>query len=187
MFFQPSCMSAFLILKSKRTNYFFTSVIKIIGSRFLLVRDDWFPLPRGDCPLIFKQAYGFLGVSVVKALTTNARNVGYIPGLGRAPGEGNGNPLQYSLPRNSHGQRTLAGCSPWGRKEWDKNEHTRKKKWHNLQKWLKKRINILTLQCSQGGWGRKQVSPGSRQGSTLLLSDSWLPATFSPGFCCDIL
>ena len=39
---------------------------------------------------------GFLVVSVVKNLCTNAGEVGSIPGLGRYPREGNGNPLQYS-------------------------------------------------------------------------------------------
>ena len=45
----------------------------------------------------------------------DARDAGSIPELGRSPGEGNGNPLQYSCLGNpSHGQRSLAGCSPWG-------------------------------------------------------------------------
>ena len=35
------------------------------------------------------------------------------------PGERNGNPLQYSCLEKSHGQRSLAGYSPWGRKELD--------------------------------------------------------------------
>ena len=39
---------------------------------------------------------GFAGVSVVKNPPANARDVGSIPELGRSPGEGNGNPLQYS-------------------------------------------------------------------------------------------
>ena len=39
---------------------------------------------------------GFPGGSVVKKLPTNAGDVGSIPGLGRCPGEVNGNPLQYS-------------------------------------------------------------------------------------------
>ena len=39
---------------------------------------------------------GFSGVSVVKNLTANAGDVGLIPGLGRYPGEGNGDPVQYS-------------------------------------------------------------------------------------------
>ena len=39
---------------------------------------------------------GFLGGAVVKTLPANAGDVGSIPGLGRSPGGGNGNPLQYS-------------------------------------------------------------------------------------------
>ena len=42
---------------------------------------------------------GFLGSSVVKNLHANAADagdMGSIPGLGRYPGEGNGNPLHYS-------------------------------------------------------------------------------------------
>ena len=38
---------------------------------------------------------------VVKNLPANARDMGSIPGSGRAPGEGNGNPLQYSCLENS--------------------------------------------------------------------------------------
>ena len=40
-----------------------------------------------------------------------------IPGLGRFPGGGHGNPLQYRYLENPHGQRSLAGYSPWGRRE----------------------------------------------------------------------
>ena len=39
---------------------------------------------------------GFPGGSAVKNLSVNAGTMGLIPGLGRSPGEGNGNPLQYS-------------------------------------------------------------------------------------------
>ena len=39
---------------------------------------------------------GFLGGSEVKASACNAGDLGSIPGLGRCPGEGNGNPLQDS-------------------------------------------------------------------------------------------
>ena len=38
----------------------------------------------------------FPGGSEVKALASNAGDSGLIPGSGRSPGEGNGNPLQYS-------------------------------------------------------------------------------------------
>ena len=37
-----------------------------------------------------------------------------IPGLGRSPGGGNGKPTQVFLPGGFHGQRRLAGYSPWG-------------------------------------------------------------------------
>ena len=46
--------------------------------------------------------------------TYNAGGVGLIPGLGRSPGGGYGNPLQYSCLKNPHGQRSLVGYSPWG-------------------------------------------------------------------------
>ena len=42
---------------------------------------------------------GFTGVAVVKSPPANAgdpRDMGLIPGLERSPGEGYGNPLQYS-------------------------------------------------------------------------------------------
>ena len=39
---------------------------------------------------------GFTGCLAVKNLPTNVGDLGSIPGLGRSPGEGNGNPLQYS-------------------------------------------------------------------------------------------
>ena len=42
----------------------------------------------------------FQNVSVVKNLPANAGNIGLIHGLGRYPGEGNGNPLQYSYLEN---------------------------------------------------------------------------------------
>ena len=42
-----------------------------------------------------------------------------IPGLGRSPGGGHDNPLQYSCLENPHGQRNLAGYSSWGLKELD--------------------------------------------------------------------
>ena len=47
-----------------------------------------------------------------------AEDMGLIPGLGRSPGGGNGNPLQCSCLENPHGQRSLAGCSPWVAESW---------------------------------------------------------------------
>ena len=45
-----------------------------------------------------------------------------VPGLGRSPGEGNGNPLQYSCLENPMDRGTWLGYSPWGRKESDMTE-----------------------------------------------------------------
>ena len=65
---------------------------------------------------------GFPSGSDGKESACNVGNLGSIPGLGRSPGEGNDNPLQYSCMENPHGQRSLVGYSPWGRKESDMTE-----------------------------------------------------------------
>ena len=44
---------------------------------------------------------GFPGGSEGKASAYNVGDLGSIPGSGRSPGEGNGNPLQYSCLKNS--------------------------------------------------------------------------------------
>ena len=49
---------------------------------------------------------------MIKNSPANVGDVGSIPGSRRSPGEGNGNPLQYSCLENSHGQRSLMGYSP---------------------------------------------------------------------------
>ena len=54
--------------------------------------------------------------------TYNVGDLGSIPGLRRSPAGGRGNPLQYSCLENPHGQRRLAGYSPWGRKELEMTE-----------------------------------------------------------------
>ena len=74
---------------------------------------------------------GFPGGSEVKESASNAGDPGLIPGLGRSPGEGNGNPLQYScldsilknrditLPTKVHPVKAmifpvvLYGCEGW--------------------------------------------------------------------------
>ena len=43
---------------------------------------------------------GFPGGAEVKASASNAGDPGSIPGSGRSPGEGNGNPVQYSCLEN---------------------------------------------------------------------------------------
>ena len=48
-----------------------------------------------------KEGLGFAGGSEGKASACNMGDLGSIPGLGRSPGEGNDNPLQYSGLENS--------------------------------------------------------------------------------------
>ena len=70
--------------------------------------------------LIFRISSPALLVSqMVKNLPAMRETWVQFPGLGRSPGGGHGNPLQYSCLENPHGQRNLAGYSPWGRKELD--------------------------------------------------------------------
>ena len=59
---------------------------------------------------------GFPCGSAGKKSTCNAGDLGSIPGSGRSSGGGHGNPRQYSWLENAHGQRSLAGYSPRGRK-----------------------------------------------------------------------
>ena len=54
-------------------------------------------------------------------MPANAGDPGSISGLGRSPGEGNGNLLQYSCLENPM-DRSLPGYSPWGHKESDRTE-----------------------------------------------------------------
>ena len=59
---------------------------------------------------------------MVKESACNAGDLAWIPGLGRSPGGGHGNLLQYSCLENPHGQRSLVSYSPWGHKELDMAE-----------------------------------------------------------------
>ena len=67
---------------------------------------------------------GFPCSSVSKESACSAGDPGSIPGLGRCPGEGNGNPLQYSCLEN-----------PMGRGAW----------WATVHGIAKKNLNKLTL------------------------------------------
>ena len=58
---------------------------------------------------------------MVKNLPASAKDAGFIPGLGRFPGGGNGNMLQYCL-ENLMDKRSLAGYSSWGCRESDTTE-----------------------------------------------------------------
>ena len=65
---------------------------------------------------------GFPGGSDGKESACNVEDLGLIPGLGKSPGGGHGNPLQYSCLKNPHEQKSLASYSPGGRRESDMTE-----------------------------------------------------------------
>ena len=64
----------------------------------------------------------FPGGSDGKESPRNAGDLGSVPGLGRSPGAGHGDLLQYSFLENPCGQRSLTGYIPRGHKESDITE-----------------------------------------------------------------
>ena len=84
---------------------------------------------------------GFPGGSGGKESACNAGDLCLIPGLGRCPGGGHGNPLQCSSPENPHGQRSLAGYSPWGSKESDRTEQLH---FHFYLLWSSQKLHRLS-------------------------------------------
>ena len=102
--------------------------LPVVKCRWLLQsRRPWFnswvrkiPYRRDRIPtLVF---LGFPGGSDGKESACNGGDLGLILGSQRSPGGGHGNPLEYSCLENPHRQRSLAGYSPWGRKESDMSE-----------------------------------------------------------------
>ena len=100
--------------------------------------------------------------------TANAGDAGSIPEPGRSPGGGTGNPRQYS-PEKSHGQRSLAGYSPWGLKESDMTllggTKFHPQSWVLTQPWF----SLMTL-------GRP---PGSATPTLLVVSQAQFPTHIS--------
>ena len=89
------------------------------------------------------------------------RGMSLIPGLGRSPGGGHGNPAQYSCPE-VHGKRSLVGYSQWGCKEPKTAErlsthaHSDGYFEFTISWWL--RQSRICLQCRRSGfnpWVRK--------------------------------
>ena len=75
-----------------------------------------------DFTFTFPLLLSFTGASAGKESTCNAGELSPVPGLGRSPGGGHSNPNQYSCLENPHGERSLAGYSPWDPEELDMSE-----------------------------------------------------------------
>ena len=83
---------------------------------------DLFPIPVECSSGTASHLVGSPDGSDGKESTCNVGDLGLIPRLGRPPGGGHDNPLQYSCLENPHGLRSLMGYSPWGHKESDMTE-----------------------------------------------------------------
>ena len=73
-------------------------VYEITTAGALLLSNMLYDFQQGICALAL--CTGFPGSLAVKSLPANAGNIDSIPRLGRSPGEGNDNPLQYSCLEN---------------------------------------------------------------------------------------
>ena len=74
--------------------------------------------------------------------------------------EGNGTPLQYSLPGKSHGRRSLVGCSPLGREE---SETTERLHFHALEKEMASHSSVLAWRIPGTGEPGGLPSMGSHR------------------------
>ena len=64
----------------------------------------------------------FPGGSDGKASACNVGDPGFNPWVGKIPWRGKWQPTPVLLPGKFHGQRSLVGYSPWGRRESDTTE-----------------------------------------------------------------
>ena len=97
--------------------------------------------------------YEFPGGSDDKASAYNARDLGLIPGLGRSPGEGNGNPLQYSCLENPMNRGAWQATVHGGHKELDTTEQLHSLKVLSILIWgmLGEFSQIISLLYSKVG------------------------------------
>ena len=107
----------------------FNIVLKVLATEIRQEKENLSKLegkrPTVTCRWLKYKAFyhqSFPGSSDSKKSACNTGNLGSIPGLGGSPGEGHGNPFQYSFLKNPHGQRSLLGYTPWGHKELDTTE-----------------------------------------------------------------
>ena len=123
---------------------------------------------------------GFPGGGVVKNLPANAgdtRNAGSIPGSGRSPGVGNGNPLQYPCQEN-----------PMARGAWWAIVHGATKSWTRLSTCTRRHSEILNyiLQTlshqSKKGSGRKLIMDWCKEVSQTFSHSLFSPLPIKPIF-----
>ena len=103
---------------------------------FELVDFEWSKLPSLTCMALMKstedlnrikcldkrEIRGSLVAQLIKNSPADVGDTGLTPGSARSPAVGNDNLFQYSWLENFHGQRNMAGYSPWCHKESDTTE-----------------------------------------------------------------
>ena len=109
---------------------------------------------------LFQIKVGFPGVSVVKNPPASTGDSGSIPGSRRSPGEGNGNPLQYSSPGN-----------PMDRGAWQATVHGVARVRYDLA--TKQQIHDY---IPQNAGERCLPRPNPTTGTTYKIGDQWEPA-----------
>ena len=93
-----TCMGADSLICTLVQQMFIAALCARGFSGGLVVKNPLYPATKGKNPL---------------SLPCNAGDASSIPGSGRFPEGGNGNPLQYSYLGNPMGQRSLVSYSPW--------------------------------------------------------------------------
>ena len=91
---------------------------------------------------------GFPGGSEVKTFACNAGDLGSIPGSGISPGEGNGNPLQYSCLENPKDGDAWWATVRGFRKESDRTERLHFHFKLHGKHFKRMVVNILRLYCT---------------------------------------
>ena len=108
--------------------------------------------------------------------------------LGRSPGEGNGYPLQCCCLENPHGQRSLAGYSPWGCKEPDTTElltlslfiNLEKNSWKNSSKKFLRKDQVIRVE------NKLVFVRGLRWGEGMTIN-GWNEGAFRDGLFCVMI
>ena len=117
---------------------------------------------------------GFPGGSNGEECTYNVGDLGSISGLGRSLGGGPGNPLYYSCLENPHGQRNMAGYSPWSCQQFNMTEQlsTAQDQFLGQEDSLEKEMaihpSVLAWEIS------RTEEPGGLQFTGLQKSQTWL-------------
>ena len=139
--FLPQCLlkSELMLLQALgivdfiRIYFLWVHPIRLLQLRFLPLKKHplGYLLPRHGGPVVDRFSFlcdqyfssqVLVGVNNQLANAGDVRDEGWIPESGRSPGEGKGNPLQYSCPENPMDRG--AWRATWDRKESDATEAT---------------------------------------------------------------